>query len=137
MTAQPLDKLLAEMLLTLGMFVKQGDGIWTRQVDDGAVKAWFENDEVLKLNITPNITQPIHHEQRRIAAGVYFEIACKYAEKAEAKLTQHSNITGCIEQGSRDKVLAHYPLMPLDWTKVCNGFQAVLLSANANETPRN
>lgn len=128
-------KEVAEAILALGQF-KQADAypgspsMWTREVrdDDGqlvTVKAQVVGDK-LNLSLQPTITEaaPRHG---RLSGGVYFEIACRVAEKCNSSIVQASNIGDCIENGTRMKLLAEYPDHPMDWAVVCVGFQRSIL----------
>lgn len=125
-TISPLNRDLAIAVLTIGRFVKVESGDrWVRELpEEGThVAAHFTGDE-LELVIGPAISEAAHHAQKRRAAGVYFEIACKYAEKVGGTITQKANVEGCMEGALTSRVLARYPDEPMDFEKVCNGFRA-------------
>lgn len=110
------------------MFTSSGDlNRWTRQIpEEGTSVVGIINEDNLRLEIAPTVSQYIHHAEKRIAAGVYFEIAAKYAEKCDGQIKQLSNVQGCTEGGVAEHVLAVYPSMPLMWEQVCKGFQETL-----------
>ena len=102
---------------------------WRRAIEEEGtmVHASF-TDGGLALNIRPAITVPANHAGKRLAAGVMFEIAAKYAEKVGGLVIQQANIIGCREGvGVQGLVLAQYPDLPLQWDRICPGFKAVLL----------
>lgn len=82
--------------------------------------------DALHLQITPSISVMSHHSYKRLAASVYLEIATRYAEKVDGVITQMSNIGACVADGVSSKVLARYPHEPMNFEKVCVGFQEVL-----------
>jgi len=59
-------------------------------------------------------------------AGVYFEIAAKYAEKVGGTIIQQANVAGCRTLEGQ-LLLAEYPLLPLSYDRICNGFKELLL----------
>ena len=86
------------------------------------------SDGGLNISISPSISVYSHHEHKRIAASICFEIAAKYAEKVGGEVIQRGAVAGCRPIGqSGDLLLARYPVEPLDWEHVCGGFRAVLL----------
>jgi hypothetical protein len=84
-------------------------------------------DRSLELNISPAISVFAHHEGKRLAASVYFEIAAKYAEKVGGSVFQQATVLGC-KAGDRPQalVLARYPDMPIRHDRICQGFQELL-----------
>ena len=126
---RPLNRDLAIAVLTIGKFKKSDHGDrWVRELrEEGTqVTATFGPD-ALELVIGPAISVPADHAMKRRAAGVYFEIACKYAEKVGGTIVQASNVQGCIENQEHTRILADYPSMPMDFSRVCNGFRAAIL----------
>src|SRR5690606_9365697 len=86
------------------------------------------NGDALELNLRPAITIFGHHNDKRIAASVSFEIAAKYAEKVGGTASQRATVTGCrAGADSPGLLLASYPEMPLNYDRSCPGFKAVLL----------
>ena len=126
-TVSNLDPLTAAAVLEVGQF-RLESGVWRRWIEEERCHVTARmGDTYLSLSIEPTISMDSHHDGKRITAGVYFEIAAKYAEKVGGTITQHSNIGACRQGGSGELVLAEYPSSPLDWSKICNGFQRVIL----------
>lgn len=131
----PLDITIAETILAVGMFTPSAGSNnlhWERLILEELVTvsvSLMADGEYGKflLNLSPSISSYDHHKDKRIAAGVYFEIAAKYAEKVGGEIYQTANISGCIENGSSTRKLASYPSTPMQWNKVCNGFREVIL----------
>ena len=134
---RPLNPELARATLTIGQFQPvyyspdRPDLAtrWERQVpEEGAtVTAHVVNDGI-ELSISPAISHYEHHMGKRLAAGIYFEIAARYAEKVGGTVVQRATVEGCTSgQGSKELLLAAYPTMPLNFERVCNGFQASIL----------
>ncbi len=136
MSCYPVVKEVAEAILALGQFTQAdaypgSPSMWTREVrdDDGqlvTVRAQVVGDK-LNLSLMPTITEA-NARHGRVSGGVYMEIACRVAEKCNSTIVQASNIGECIENGTRMKLLAEYPETPLQWDKVCLGFQRAILS---------
>jgi hypothetical protein len=137
----PLDLETAITILTIGRFQpvywrpNQPEVAvnWERAVpDEGAVVTASISGESLDLNISPAISAYAHHFGKRVAAGVYFEIAAKYAEKVSGEIIQRATVAGCKpDDQSQGLLLARYPSMPLDYERVCPGFRAVILGEAA------
>lgn len=138
LTVTPLDPDLARVVLALGEFVPihdqeaKGAMFWARVVEcEGGqlvtVNAILADAGNLRLELSPAVSAYEHHAQRRIAAGVYFEIAAKYAEKVGGRIVQLSNVAGCAQGGTTERTLAQYPEMPMLWENVCPGFRAAIL----------
>lgn len=123
----PLRPEIAVAVLTLGQFVNDSGSRWVRDVpeENARVSANF-NKDTLELSISPAISTMIHHLQKRRAAGIYFEIACKYAEKVGGRIEQQANVQECIENQEHTRLLADYPTMPMDFSRVCFGFRAAI-----------
>lgn len=138
LTITPLDPDMARTILALGEFVPSHDQNaagalhWHRLVEcEGgqlvSVNANLSDIGHLHIELAPAVSAYQHHAQRRIAAGVYFEIACKYAEKVDGRIVQLSNVAGCSEGLMTERLLAQYPEIPMRWENVCRGFRAVIL----------
>ena len=130
LTVSNLDREAAAALLAIGMFSPMTPTSWKRELseEETAVVAMFVGTD-LQLQITPAISHYSHHADKRMSAGVYFEMAAKMAEKVGGVITQKAQVAGCKIEGSAfaDLVVARYPDMPLNFTQICPGFQAVFL----------
>ena len=102
---------------------------WERRIpEEGSAVTVSLSDGGLNVSISPSISVYSHHEGKRIAASVCFEIAAKYAEKVGGEIIQRGAVAGCRLVGqSGDLLLARYPAEPMNWEHVCGGFRAVLL----------
>lgn len=102
---------------------------WERVIpEEGTIVRASITNESLDLNISPAISTYSHHYGKRITAGVYFEIAAKYAERVDGQMIQRATVVGCKPSNSNmELIIASYPLLPLDYSKICPGFQAVIL----------
>src|SRR5262245_34598460 len=102
---------------------------WERRIpEEGTAVTVSLSDGGLNVSISPSISVYSHHEHKRIAASICFEIAAKYAEKVGGEIIQRGAVAGCRPIGqSGDLLLARYPAEPLNWEHVCGGFRAVLL----------
>ena len=134
LTVFPLDPELAVSILALGMFtlVEGQTTTWRRIVpEEGtAVNAILvPESNALRLELSPPVSQYMHHADKRIAGGIYFEIAAKYAEKVGGQIKQLSNVIGCTEGGVAEHILAQYPDIPLLWEQVCPGFRETILGS--------
>ena len=134
LTVTPLDAEVAAAILALGMFtpVEGLPATWQRSIDEEgtSVRATLAAESnLLRVELSPTVSHYSHHADKRIAGGVYFEIAAKYAEKVGGRITQLSNVAGCTEGGVAEHVLAHYPETPLLWEMVCPGFRETILGA--------
>lgn len=142
LTIQPLSIEIATAVLLTGefypMFVDIPQVAASRQfyrdisLDDGSqhrVVARMEpENDALRLELSPSISQYMQHAAHRIDGGVYFEIAAKYAEKVGGVIKQLANVSGCVEAGGiNEKILASYPSRPMMWEQVCRGFQEAIL----------
>lgn len=134
---RPLDPELVRATLTIGQFKpvyfapEQPDLArrWERDVpqEDATVTVHVVNDGI-ELSISPAISHYDHHMGKRIAAGIYFEIAARYAEKVGGTVIQRATVEGCTSgQGSKELLLASYPTMPLSFERICDGFQVAIL----------
>lgn len=134
---RPLDPELVHATLTIGQFKpvyfapEQPDLArrWERDVpqEDATVTVHVVNDGI-ELSISPAISHYDHHMGKRIAAGIYFEIAARYAEKVGGTVIQRATVEGCTSgQGSKELLLASYPTMPLSFERICDGFQVAIL----------
>lgn len=126
----PLDGLIAETILTVGLFTPSGSRQWQRRITDGedttAVNVSLV-DGKMEVWLTPAVNVYAAHAQKRVAASVYFEIMAAYAEKVGGTIVQKANVTGCTDGGVSMHTIAHYPEMPLLWENVCAGFKSVFL----------
>ena len=131
----PLDPKLAEMILQIGRFKQIGKMVWEREVPEEmtTVTATFnESSKCLTLNIAPAISAMAHHAGKRITAGIYFEIAAKYAEKVGGEIIQRATVSDCKIAGSDSGLLlASYPSLPMSYDRICVGFQQVILGGQA------
>ena len=124
----PLIPEIAEAQLAIGQFTYDPSmSRWTRTIEEEAttVIAVISRDR-LCLSLMPTITQYSHHFGKRLAVGVYLEMAARYGEKVGGMVEQLSNVSGCAESGIVRKQLAWYPTQPLDYAHVCAGFQALI-----------
>lgn len=134
-TIEPLDIDVARAVLLVGQFVPNANATeFVRALEEEGAKvtATFEQN-ALRLSITPAITSLDGHNGKRITAGVYFELAAKYAEKVGGKVTQLSNVAACAGQGGQNKVLAVYPDQPLNWEAICMGFAEVIAGGHVHD----
>jgi len=130
MTIEPCIPDVARMVLRVGQFEAR-DGIDPEEaygyqrliLDEGAAVHATITDKHLELSISPAISSDLQHHGKRRTAGVYFEIAARYAEKVNGIITQHSNVGSCITDGVRMRPLASYPEVPLQFDQVCIGFR--------------
>lgn len=137
LTVSPIDPEIARTVLLVGMFVpvyQDGGNEFSRSIPEEGTKVTATLlPDALHLAISPTISVMSHHSHKRLAASVYFEIAARYAEKVDGKITQMSNIGACIEDGVSAKVLAEYPNHPLDIAKICVGFQEILSGGHIHD----
>jgi hypothetical protein len=108
---------------------------WERDVpEEGATVTVHVVNDGIELSISPAISEFHHHMGKRLAAGIYFEIAARYAEKAGGTVVQRATVEGCTSGlGSKELLLATYPSMPLSFERICAGFQVTILG---EEYPR-
>ena len=129
LTVSPLDLELALTLLPVGLF-SLVNSQWRRDIpEENAYVTAYMDEDGLHLAIQPAIQVYHQHHGKRITAGVYFEMAVRYAEKVDGTIIQQSNIGQCIEDGVTEKLLATYPHSPLNWAAVCKGFQEEILGS--------
>ena len=136
-SVQPLDIPTAVAILSVGLFRPtywppsnpQYAVTWERAIpEEGAVVSASIANDALELSILPAISVFAHHAGKRLAAGVYFEIAARYAEKVGGVIVQKATVQGCTDgPPAQELVLARYPEMPLSFDRVCPGFRAVIL----------
>jgi hypothetical protein len=102
---------------------------WERQVpEEGTLVKASLAGETLELSISPAISVYAHHEHKRLAAGICFEIAARYAQKVGGEVLQRATVIGCKNgDQAHDLLLARYPGLPLSFERICPGFQSVLL----------
>ena len=138
LSISPLDQDIATALLTIGLFLPTfmpptgGAPIrWERMLEEEgtSVAATFSVDS-LDLHISPSISVYAQHANKRHAAGVFFELAAKYAERVQGTIVQHANIGLCKAEldGQGDRLLATYPLQRLDFLQICPGFRELFIS---------
>lgn len=108
---------------------------WERVIaEEGTVVNASLSDDSLELNISPAISVFAHHHGKRIAASVYFEIAAKYAEKVGGEIIQRATVIGCKNgDHPQELVVARYPSLPMNFERICPGFQAVLLEGSGGD----
>jgi hypothetical protein len=104
---------------------------WERAVpEEGTVVNVSLSGETLELNISPAISVFAHHAGKRLAAGICFEIAAKYAEKVGGQILQRATVVGCKSgERSQELLIANYPGLPMSFDRICTGFQTVLLDS--------
>jgi len=102
---------------------------WEREVpEEGTTVTVHVLDDGIELSISPAISHYDHHMDKRLAAGIYFEIAARYAEKVGGTVIQRATVEGCTSgQGTKELLLATYPTMPLNFNRICDGFQETFL----------
>lgn len=125
---EPLIREIAAVQLAIGQFDRQEHNqTWRREIPEEHtfVQASYVNDR-LHLEIFPSIQQYDHHAGKRITAGVYFEMAARYAQKVNGRVEQLANVIGCSTVGMQRKLLAEYPRSPMNFNAICNGFMEVL-----------
>lgn len=130
MTVSPLNRDLAIVVLTIGQFQKSATADrWVRELrEEGTQVAAVFNADGMELSIGPSVSKAADHAMKRRAAGVYFEIATRYAEKVGGRIEQRATVEGCTEGAvSKTLVLAQYPDVPMRFDRVCRGFQAAIL----------
>ena len=135
-TVRPLNEELAATILTIGQFTPtstpEGDEIprfWKREIpEEGSTVNVSLTGGAFEVSIAPSISNYDHHHGKRITAGVYFEIAAKYAEKVGGEIVQRATVVGCTNSGSSGLQLASYPSIPMSYERVCAGFRAEILN---------
>lgn len=135
-SVQPFDPELAAAILEMGQFRPADyriDGnapprVWRREVPEecSAVTVTLANGS-FEITISPAISTHEHHFGRRITAGIYFEIAAKYAEKVGGEIIQRATVEGCRGMHGTGLLIARYPALPMTYDRVCAGFQAAFL----------
>lgn len=134
LSISPCSPELARTVLLVGLFTPLSETVYERSIPEEGTKVTATvGTETLSLSISPTVTTMAEHSHKRLAASVYFEIAARVAEKTDGKITQHSNIGQCVEDGVTNKVLAEYPRHPLDWQRICPGFAEVLAGGHIHE----
>lgn len=136
-SVQPLDIATAIAVLQVGLFRPtywppsnpQYAVTWERAVpEEGALVSISIANDALELSILPAISVYAHHAGKRRTAGVYFEIAARYAEKVGGIIIQKATVAGCTDgPPSQELLLARYPEVPLSFERICPGFRAVIL----------
>ena len=134
LSIQPLRLNIAESVLTIAQFNQVGTE-WQRAVpeEECVVIAQLDIGEgKLRLMMRPAISGPNHHENRRVSAGIYFEVAAKYAEKVDGIVEQHGLVVPCRTPiGPLTKTIAVYPDRRLAWDNVCAGFQKEIINGSS------
>jgi hypothetical protein len=133
-SVQPLDPEIATAILTIGRFqptiwsAHEEPVCWERAVpeEQARVVASLVNGS-LELSLTPAICSFVQHQNKRVAASIYFEIAAKYAEKVGGEVLQKATVSECRPVGGHGLIIARYPGLPLTFDNVCRGFQSVLI----------
>jgi hypothetical protein len=135
---RPLDSKLAAMILEIGRFQPASMSaadievprFWKREIpEENATVTVSLTGDCMEVSIAPSISNFDHHLGKRITAGVYFEIAAKYAEKIGGEIIQRATVVGCKDNAQSGGLLvARYPSMPISFDHVCAGFQQVLLN---------
>jgi hypothetical protein len=133
----PLETSLAASILTIGQFSPKSSsseehGVplsWQRYIEEeDAIVSVSLAGGVFDVSISPSISAFEHHLGKRVTAGVYFEIAARYAEKVAGEILQRATVMGCKESASSaGLVIARYPSMPMTFDRICHGFQTVLM----------
>lgn len=102
---------------------------WERRIpEEGTCVTVSLSDGGLNISISPSVSVFSHHQHKRIAASICFEIAAKYAEHVDGQIIQRGAVAGCRPVGqSGDLLLANYPDEPLLYEKICGGFRAAIL----------
>ena len=124
---------VAEAILALGRFTltETQPHRWERIIPEEAVSVTaYTYGDHLEIALSPSISSLQQHHDKRIAAGVMYEIAAKYAEKVNGQIVQTSiNVPECMSGiGMPEQhIIAQYPDQPLNFERVCPGFQQVLL----------
>lgn len=139
---KPLDVTLAELILALGQFKKVNDTKWNRLVPEENVEVFAHlhtgsSEPYMELGLSPSIVTTDGHHHKRQAAGIMFEIATRYAEKANAQVVQTGiNVPECKIAGAGNRFLAQYPESPMEFGRVCVGFQEVFLNSMDGALPQ-
>lgn len=132
----PLDLQIAAAVLSIGQFHPKQDAqlfnsvptTWQRLIpEEGCIVTVSLGTNNFDLNISPSISSYSQHLGKRITASVYFEIAAKYAEKVGGEIIQRATVVGCKDTDVAGLLVARYPSMPMNFERVCRGFQDVLL----------
>lgn len=132
----PLDIPTALAVLAIGQFkgVYTASGsdyptLWERVIREENARVTVSlAGQNFEVNISPSISEFAQHLGKRVTAGVYFEIAAKYAEKVSGEVVQRATVLGCKDDYQEAALrIANLPLMPLNFERVCKGFQAVIL----------
>lgn len=103
--------------------------LWERAVPEENSRVTVNlSGQTFEINIAPSISSFDQHAGKRITAGIYFEIGAKFAEKVGGEIIQRATVLGCRASDAESAlVLAHYPVMPMNFERVCAGFRAVIL----------
>ena len=139
LTVRPLNPEIASELLRIGLFIPTFTAPnslyptgWERKIvaEGTAVQAVLHPDDFnLSLNLLPPVSSYPDHARHRLAAGCYFEMAARIAERVDGEIIQQATVVGCkAADGSLERLIASYPSQPLDFSKVCNGFRELFLN---------
>lgn len=132
----PLHIPIALSILQIGMFKPSytADGsewptLWERVIGEENARVTVSiAGQNFEINISPSISTFDQHLGKRITAGVYFEIAAKYAEKVGGEIIQRATVLGCRDEHQESSLLlASYPSSPMMYEKICRGFQQILM----------
>ena len=142
-TITPYDYEVAKAILSVGQFTPTDFDpsnpeyikSWTRLIpEEGAAVHAYQGAGCLELTIKPSISAHEHHLDKVRTAGVYFEIAARYAEKVDGEIVQRATVKSCLDNGGNNRVLANYAAGErLDFEKVCNGFKVAMLGEHEHE----
>ena len=124
-TVTPFDRNIAEAALRIGQFEQRDHWVWRRMVEgEGYVDVQQGADGELIIMLSPVISAAEHHLNKRVIAGIAFEIASKYAAHVNGEVRQIGRIASC---GGQTELIAVYPDEPLrDWHNICPGFRAIM-----------
>lgn len=134
-SVSPLIKELAETVLAVGLFTKNAGSGWSREIpeENTRVSAYLSGD-ALELSLTPSVSSMEGHHHKRIAAGVMYEIAARYAERVDGQIKQTGiNVAECMAEGIPARVIAQYPEKRLDFDRLCPGWRDVFTGAGDDE----
>jgi len=138
----PLVPELALAILEIGMFTPTymaagwtWPTAWERTIPEESSRVTVSlSGTSFEINISPSISTYDHHLGKRITAGIYFEIAAKYAEKVGGEIYQRATVLGCKDAYQESSLLiGSYPSLPMTFDRVCKGFQVVLLGHHDTE----
>jgi hypothetical protein len=125
------DGFLAEGLLIVGQFERRDSGLWARRLrGNQGVQARLDKDG-LRFWVEPPVSTWTDHSDKQDAAGVMFEMAARYAQKARCvDVWQEAiNVTDCLAYGveRRHRIWNSFT-GTVDFDLVCPGFRDVFLN---------